>query len=235
VVEVWKWNILDQRETSSRQIYMMKIIENDYRLDNLLNVWTGKIPLSSGSYYFWAAGSRHQRSLVGLYRTLLFRILKAQNFPCRIAFPEWQLRFAKIKPSLEMFVAAMRNLLGSQALTTNFFFIIDGPDEFERDSIGKAELAELMLEMTKTRRVKILLSSRPETPFENAFGSCPRLRLETLTRPDILAYISAKLWANPLLRKMPPHEESQVRQITNALSDSAEGVFLWVVLVSESS
>jgi hypothetical protein len=90
VVEVWKWNILDQRETSSRQIYMMKIIENDYRLDNLLNVWTGKIPLSSGSYYFWAAGSRHQRSLVGLYRTLLFRILKAQNFPCRIAFPEWQ-------------------------------------------------------------------------------------------------------------------------------------------------
>jgi hypothetical protein len=134
------------------------------------------------------AGTPLQRSLIGLYRTMLTQMLKTDDSLCRIAFPDWQRRYSETEPTMEMLKAAMNNLLACTTMFTKFFFAIDGLDEYERDSIGKTELAELMLNLTRSYKVKLLLSSRPESPFEVAFRTCPSLRLESLTKHDILAY-----------------------------------------------
>ncbi|KAM0708445.1 hypothetical protein Q7P35_005097 [Cladosporium inversicolor] len=210
---------------------LVKFITREPQLDTLLQSWTGKEPLVTGSFWFWAAGTELQRSLVGLYRTLLFQILKSDDRLCRIAFQDWQCKFSEEQPTLGMLKAAMNRLLKADALSKNFFFMIDGLDEYDRDSVGKTELAELMLDMTRSKRIKLLLSSRPETPFETVFRDCPVLRLELLTMPDISAYVEKRLWSNPSLRNIRALEEDSLYDIASFIIENAAGVFLWVVLV----
>lgn len=208
----------------------MKFITREERLDELLDIWTGETPLVLTSFYFWAAGSVLQRSLAGLYRTLLYQILKSDDQVCRLAFPDWHSTFRTLEPTMGMLTAAMDKLLASKALSTNFCFIIDGLDEYERDSVGKTELAELMLTMTRSPNVKLLLSSRPETSFEVAFQQCPSLCLETLTKPDILEYVETRLWSNAARRNLAESEQQGAREIADYIISHAQGVFLWVTL-----
>ena len=209
---------------------LMKYITHEKRLEELLDVWTGSSPLVVASFYFWVAGSPLQRSLVGLYRTLLHQMLKKEEHMCRIAFPDWQRKFENTEPTLGMLTAAVNRILTSGRLSNNFFFIIDGLDEYDRDSIGKTQLAELMLELTRSPRVKLLLSSRPETPFKTAFQQCPTLRLEKLTESDISAYVNTRLWSNPAVRNISDVEAESIEEIASFILNSAQGVFLWVVL-----
>jgi len=209
---------------------LMKYITQEKRLKELLDVWTGSRPLVVASFYFWVAGSPLQRSLVGLYRTLLHQILKAEEQMCRIAFPDWQSKFSDSEPTLGMLGAAVNKILTSGKLSNNFFFIIDGLDEYDRDSIGKTELAELMLNLVRSPRVKLLLSSRPETPFKTAFHQCPTLRLETLTESDMSAYVNQRLSSNASAMNISESEADSIDRIASFIIDHAQGVFLWVVL-----
>jgi hypothetical protein len=101
---------------------LMKFITRETRLRSALQVWTGQTPLVFASFWFWAAGSQLQSSLVGLYRTLLFQMLKADTHLCRTAFPDWQMKFDTTEPSMEMLTIAMDNILSTEALSKNFFF-----------------------------------------------------------------------------------------------------------------
>jgi hypothetical protein len=215
---------------------LMKYIADHERLEQLLRAWTGTTPLAIASFWFWAAGSTLQRSTVGLFRTLLHQILKAEESACRVAFPDWEAKFAASQPSAETLSAAMKNVLADGVLNTNFFFIIDGLDEYEADSIGKRQLADFIGGMTASKRVKVVLASRPEAPFESVFGvglRCPTLRLEVLTKSDISSYVAARLWKNPSLRQFSGIEEDSAYDIENYVIDNAKGVFLWVTLVMD--
>ena len=210
---------------------LMKFVTDEERLQILLKKWTGNFPLVVASFWFWAGGTPLQKSLVGLYRTLLLQMLKEDDRLCRIAFPDWQLKFNTAEATLEMLSIAMENILSDGALSTNFFFIVDGLDEYERDNIGKSELAELMGTIAKSPRVKILLSSRPEAAFERYFQACPSLRLEDLTRRDITKYIHDQLWSNSTVRSVSKSEKVGLGDIAAFVSENARGVFLWVRLV----
>ncbi|KAM0721527.1 hypothetical protein Q7P37_002452 [Cladosporium fusiforme] len=209
---------------------LMKFITHEPHLRAFLDTWTGDLPLVIASFWFWAAGSKLQRSLVGLYRTILYRILKTERKLCRIAFPDWRPKFAESAPSMSTLTEAMKNILSQDVLSANFCFVIDGLDEYDRDSIGKTQLATLMLDLTRSTKVKILLSSRPEVPFENAFRGAPGICLESLTSPDISAYIHSRLWTDPGIREMSHIEEDEARKLSTMISRSAQGVFLWVAL-----
>jgi hypothetical protein len=76
----------------------------------------------------------------------------------------------------------------------------------------------------KIPNIKLCVSSRPWTAFENAFGkSSNRIRLEDLTRPDIVRYVSDHLEPYASLS----NQDDLIRRV----SDKAKGVFLWVYLV----
>jgi len=215
---------------------LMKFIADHERLEQFLRVWTGTTPLTVASFWFWAAGSTLQRSTVGLLRTLLHQILKTEESACRTAFPKWEAKFAASPPSVETLAAAMKNVLKEGVLNTNFFFIIDGLDEYDADSIGKRQLADFVGSMTVSTKVKIVLASRPEAPFESVFGvglRCPTLRLEVFTKNDISSYVAARLWKNSSLRRLTGTEESLAYEIESYVIDNAKGVFLWVTLVMD--
>lgn len=200
-------------------------------LEHLSKDWAGDTRMVTASFWFWAAGSRLQRSLLGLYRTLLFHMLQTDASLCHIAFPHWQQRFKAVEPTMEMVTAGMRKVLQSELLRTKFLFVVDGMDEYENDSMGKADLAWLMRDMTVSSRVKLLVSSRPEAPFRTELDQCPSLRLETLTRPDITEFVETKLLANSRLRSVPDYERDEIKEIANLIINHAQGVFLWVALV----
>lgn len=210
---------------------LMKFIIQDPRFRTFLDTWTGDIPLVIASFWFWAAGSKLQRFLVGLYRTILYRILKTEPKLSRVAFPDWEPnKFAGSAPSMSALTEAMKNILAQDVLSANFCFVIDGLDEYDRDSIGKTKLATLMLDITSSERVKILLSSRPEVPFENAYRGVPGICLESLTGSDILVYIESRLWSDSGIRELSSTEENETQDLSALIIRRAQGVFLWVAL-----
>lgn len=222
-----------QGKPASGKSTLMKYITDEPRLQDALQIWTKRTPLVIGSFWFWAAGSRIQRSLAGLYRTLLCQILSAESALCRLAFPDWHPKFFNTDPTIEMLVVAMGRILKADKLSKNFFFIIDGLDEYERNSMGKTKLAELMLDMAQSPRVKILLSSRPESAFASCFHRrvVPTIHLHHLTRPDIAAYVDARLPSVSSLDITERWDEAETRYVADYIVDNAAGVFLWVILI----
>lgn len=92
-------------------------------------------------FFFWKPGSPLQKSLDGLYRGLLHRILLANQellpelFPdqwSHLQFTPWQLRTeTKIRP--QEIRTAFKRLIGNQSIyrTHCFCFFLDGLDEHE--------------------------------------------------------------------------------------------------------
>jgi hypothetical protein len=54
--------------------------------------------------------------------------------------------------------------------------------------------------------------------------------MEKLTKPDILAYVDAKLWSDTLIQRLDGRKREGVEEIANFITLNAKGVFLWVVL-----
>jgi hypothetical protein len=211
---------------------LMKFIEESPRLKSCLGTWSGCEPLVTVSSWFWSAGSELQRSLVGLYRSLLYQILEANDDLCHESFPEWHVKFYEKDPTIETLTAAMRKaLLAIDRMTTRYFLMIDGLDEYESDSIGKTQLAKFMLELAASSNVKLVLTSRPEPAFEFALRGLPTLRLEALTRPDISAFTKTSLRSHIASRELSRLERDGFTDIENFIVDHAEGVFLWVAIV----
>lgn len=72
--------------------------------------------------------------------------------------------------------------------------------------------------VSRSRNIKVCLSSRPWPVFRDAFHGLPSLALQDLTYNDIEAYINSALEEN----------------ILTEIVQRASNVFLWVVLVVRS-
>ncbi|TLD09746.1 small s protein [Venturia nashicola] len=232
-----KWLAVDdgiywiQGKPGSGKSTLMKFIMRNQRTQDLLRLWTGETPLTSASFWFWAAGSTMQRTLSGLYRSLLYQVLKIDKHLCRVAFPNWQQKFAKVEPTMAMMTSALHAILRTDTISTNFFFAIDGLDEYDQDSIGKMDLTQIFLGLARSKRVKFLVSSRPEAVFQSSLRHCPTVRLESMTALDILSFVKTRLWSNPSLRDISDSEKRGISDIEEFIIENAHGVFLWVALV----
>lgn len=182
------------------------------------------------SFWFCRRGSPLQRSLAGLCRAFLHHALERQPDMCRVAFPGWRSGLGMKDPVLEYLLPAIKNLIKDQSNLTKYSFLVDGLDQCEEEDIG--ELVKLLLDMSKCPNIKLLLSSRRQMPFQAAFRSCPTMRLETFTRPDIEAFIHAELWSDPFRR--PELEIQEKRSITDYILEHSEGSFAWTKLAINS-
>ncbi|KAM0472543.1 hypothetical protein ACHAPX_008700 [Trichoderma viride] len=81
--------------------------------------------------------------------------------------------------------------------------------------------------------VKICLSSRPWNIFEDSFSSDQKLRLQDLTRGDIKQYVEGELETDKMFLKAK-EEDHRYESLVTTIVDRAEGVFLWVYLVTRS-
>jgi hypothetical protein len=73
--------------------------------------------------------------------------------------------------------------------------VVDGLNEFGGDDDYEG-LGAFFRDITDSKQIKVLLSSRPLVVFEDLFGNGPNLKLQNLTHRDIEKYVHDKFSLN---------------------------------------
>ena len=115
--------------------------------------------------------------------------------------------------------------------SSKIYITIDGLDEIGGDL---EELCSLISQLASLKNVKLCVSSRPWSEFEDAFGDKPRLLLQDLTWPDITAYVQQKLNKSRYFTQLSSESPEITNKLIADIVDKSSGVFLWVALVVKS-
>jgi hypothetical protein len=232
---------------------LLKHIFDDPRTKQYLMMWAKKVirrehqppPLCLATFFFWNSGSPEQKSQSGLLRALLYQVLSSCPDLVSVILPElWsEIYSVSIKDlshhhtsiskgwTLRNLSQAFLKLIRQRRVPLKLCFLVDGLDEFDGDH---EEMAALFKEVTDNPDVKICLSSRPWVVFQKMYCSCPSLRLQDLTFPDIKYYVSDKFERNTAFRDLESEEPESALLLRNEVVEKAEGVFLWVKIVVNS-
>lgn len=209
---------------------LMKYLCKSQNTRKLLELWAGDSVLVLSNFFFWKPGEELQRSLSGLIRGLLYRLLSAcPNLIPAVLPLEWErsrahehiyLERDQIRAAFDALVSSQESRLGHK-----FVFFIDGLDEFTGDH---AELVQKLFEWTsRTKDIKICVSSREWTLFKERFRDCPSFKLHNLTRWDIERVVRDKL-NEAVSDGTFQGAECNVDEIAESITDKSDGVFLWV-------
>jgi Cdc6-like AAA superfamily ATPase len=218
-----------QGKPGSGKSTLMKFIINSDNTKSLLDSWNQDIRVLS--HFFWKIGNEPQNSIKGLLCSLLHDILSndteavelvLRHFAftqCKDNYQEW---------STEEADEVLFSLLHASSRSTCIF--IDGLDEIS-DKDGFRALMLIVERLWSCPKVKVCASSRPETELVSRFKAMkvPNLQLEDLTRPEMAIYIH-----NELDRFPGQISASIVKAFKYMLLQKAQGVFLWLVLATES-
>ncbi|PMD49574.1 uncharacterized protein K444DRAFT_476460, partial [Hyaloscypha bicolor E] len=216
---------------------LMKYLSDHNCTGELLGQWAGsERQLVFARFFFWKPGSKMQKSLTGLIRSLLHDVLKACPHLIREVLPDYwdrvkstprQVQF-KLPLSNKDIREAFSRLISDPKLYNNncFCFFIDGLDEYEgthqEDPKSLVDLLGSWTNLAPTT-VKICVSSREYNVFMNAFSNEQRISLQNLTRSDMSRYVLDKF------RHMDRKEDQT--DLTKAIVENSQGIFLWVTLV----
>lgn len=200
----------------------------------------GDRTLVLASFFFWKPGSELQKSLEGLFRSLLCDILKACPDLIRDTLPEfwrlaeqapWQIQTKFNIPSSTV-NSALKTVISDVRLYQGhrFCFFIDGLDEYEgTDGQDPTHLVTLLKDWVKDSHgsLKLCVSSREHNVFMNAFSKDQRLRLHELTLFDMQEYVAGHL------KDMQSEtlSEDLRKDLIESIPEKADGIFLWTILV----
>ncbi|KAK7999683.1 hypothetical protein PG990_012283 [Apiospora arundinis] len=210
---------------------LMKKLYGHSRTRTELEIW-------ARNFFFYALGTdSRQKSLNGLLRTLIYHILEERPILTKDILPaQWTKALSQsnvrstfviqddeIEEAFERLASPRENDVLSQYC---FSFFIDGLDEYQvTRSADRSDLVDRLLNLTNSQpdTFKLCVSSREENPFMDAFSESNRLYLHELTKSDIGKYVEARL------QHIGNSQEHQ--KLVSLITNKAEGVFLWVVLV----
>ncbi|KIW63942.1 hypothetical protein PV04_08904 [Phialophora macrospora] len=215
---------------------LMKFLADSTTTSELLSGWASPDYLYMTKCFFWSPGMPLQKSMEGLLRTLLFQLFsdrKTNHTVIQSASP-WRW-YAIVSGNttqdpwstgelLKAFASAVRQL----AHHSKLFLFVDGLDEFGHDNHERQELVDLFLSLQEQKNVKMCLSSRPWDIFEDAFDGLPSLRLEDLTREDIVKFVHTNCDNSKAFRDRPSREKNLLK---GEIVKKSDGLFLWVRLV----
>ncbi|KAI0907600.1 hypothetical protein F4823DRAFT_548322 [Ustulina deusta] len=217
---------------------MMKFITREKRTAEALRTWAAGKQLVFSSFFFWSSGLSMQRSIEGLYRGLLWETLKACPELMPTVFPRlWNHSPDRLMVSMSDVEFSIGELEEAFLKLTNatcdlsshcVCFFIDGLDEFEGDHW---KLAKILKEWTSSPGIKICVSSRPYSDFENSFATGPEtcLRLHAHTHQDMFQTAKSEFESDERLSRFPPGGHDYMPLIKSAVEKS-NGVFLWLRL-----
>jgi len=220
---------------------LMKYLCQHSRLQNALSRWTGDKKLVFASYFFWNSGDAGQKTLGGLYRSLLFDTLRQCPELIREAFPQYWASKPKNNPhhvegspfGFSELKRAMEVLVSKHSFPNHrFCFFIDGLDEFDADlHTDHWDLARRLRDWAAdSPDVKICVTSRPCQEFLQCFDPGMRMHLHELTHGDVQRFVRGALEKESNYATANMDTDEFVKEI----SERAEGVFLWVRLVVRS-
>ncbi|OAL53816.1 hypothetical protein IQ07DRAFT_677244 [Pyrenochaeta sp. DS3sAY3a] len=215
---------------------LMKFLFKHPRTKEELFTWAGGKTLVLAKFFFWKPGSPEQKSLDGLFRSLLCEILHSVPDLVATAFPDqwhkvidspWQ-----APPDLHFtddeIRAAINNLFHRRETyeTYAFCLFIDGLDEYQETLQDDYKvLIRILKEWVHLSEggLKICVSSREYNVFENAFPAERRIRLQDLTAVDMERY------ARNMLEDL--NDEDQKSHLVSEIVSKSDGIFLCVALV----
>ncbi|KAK9421792.1 putative NACHT domain-containing protein [Seiridium unicorne] len=217
---------------------LMKYMADHVQTESLLQDWAHPKQLVIASHYFWSAGTAMQKSKLGLLQSLLFEILRT----CPDLIPDvcgerWAATgatssFLAAEWTSHELLRALQDISRVANLQTRYCFFIDGADEFKGDL---HDLCETFQTLSKSENFKICMSSRPWNVFEDFFGhdNKRKLYIHEVTDKDIQQFTTSRLEEHPRWKSdrfQPKDKTSIIKEIT----EKAQGVFLWVFLVTNS-
>lgn len=220
---------------------LMKLLATDERLRNSLLEWAAGGHLLVLSFYFWNPGTPLQKSLEGLFRSILLQALRECPEMGKRLFPDRFGHFVRWGqfPTMHQLKRAFTHLTAEETTDASgvplkLVLLIDGLDEFDAGAMNHSELSKIFTSAAKTPAFKAILSSRPENAFEDAFRDCPKLRLHHLTRHDVVKYVNDKLRGHPRMQQLVSQSPKDTEALVSEIVGTAQGVFLWVKLVVRS-
>jgi len=217
---------------------LMKFIASHHKTRIALKEWAGPKKVVMATHYFWSTGTAMQKSLKGLLQELLYDILCCCPELAPDIFPDrWRRTKSTASPSDKHWSAdelheGLRLLARHHSMPVKCCFLIDGLDEFDGDHY---KLCQLLKELSLSANLKCCVSSRPWNVFEDAFASdlSTKLCVHDLTIQDIWNYTESRLKGFPRWKETCISDERSTEFISD-ITERAQGVFLWVFLVTRS-
>ncbi|KAI8632893.1 hypothetical protein F5Y19DRAFT_333100 [Xylariaceae sp. FL1651] len=214
---------------------LMKYILHHPTTTKHLSSWSPNSRFIVASHFFWSAGLPIQRSREGLLRSLLYDILSRVPELISDICKENPTMFDQggrmVKPwSIKWLEDVLRQVVTRKELPVKFCFFIDGLDEFEGDSF---DVCRTLLDLCSSPDIKICVASRPWNVFETCLEATEanRLHVHELTQDDISNYVDSELRDHPKWN-LSVTEAVEVPKLISEITNRAEGVFLWVFLVT---
>lgn len=223
---------------------LMKYLVQHPTVVSLLQGWANPKRLALGNFFFWKP-DRAQNSQEALIRGLLQSTIHYDASLVHSAFPKCckeSFEQISIKSSLhltkEEIFDAFNNLLHNTFVSDRFkfCFFVDGLDELddEGDTIF-SEFVTLLQHWVNeaTGFVKICVSSRHIPIFDN-MSVDHRIRLQDLTKYDIINFVQNSLQCHPVFREERKVKDEDCQKLIGAIFGRSDGMFLWVKLVLRS-
>ena len=168
-----------------------------------------------------------QKSINGLFQSLLYQILRASpdliQAVCerRLHHEPW---------TKEELYETFRRTEKETGHTSKFCFFIDGLDEYEGD---EGDITQLLEALSISGRIKICASSRPGRQYEHFLRRPDRmLDIVQFTQNDMHRHIDVSLQRTTKWKHLERTYPDSCKDIVNTVSARANGVWLWVFLVT---
>lgn len=209
---------------------LIKFIINDGSTRDMLSSWNPRTRLLS--HFFWKIGNEPQNSIKGLLCSLLYDLISDDKDAIDQVLAEFAFSQSKdfYKEWSSQEVEIVLHSLFRAGLHPICIFI-DGLDEISNKD-GFSVLLDTIQKFTTYQKVKVCVSSRPETKLVNRLESigAQSLQLENLTRPEMAVYVYQEFCKLPQDRR----DVLPLREFTVTLLAKAQGVFLWLALATKS-
>ncbi|KAF5588572.1 NACHT domain-containing protein [Fusarium pseudocircinatum] len=216
------------RPGTGKSVLMKFIISHKQTMDSLRKWQPEAQPLS---HFFWKVGSPMQSSFKGFLCSLVYQAFsldKGHALGCLQQNPDWSRKAGPDDWDKEDLQSQLRNYARQPARSLCIF--IDGIDELMDDEGVGTIIGFLDALQEPSRLVKVCMSSRPESAIRKRVSLEPDLKMQDLTRVDIQRYVRGSLEREVCGTTPSAYVDGLVEQI----SDKAEGVFLWAILVTRS-
>lgn len=221
----------------------MKMLLNHPRAQRELEHWAGNNTLIISRFFFWRSGDELQNSLTGLYRSILFEVLKECPELIPLVFPvayrvfSSQTRDNCIEEAFfepeDIQRAFDRLVSGSLPLGYRFCLFIDGLDEYGddgRDRLEHEKLARSLPAWSQQNNIKTVATSRPFAEFEAAFTPLRRIHLHDLAWFDIFSFAHDTFQKHRDFHRI----EGDYDKLSARVADNSDGVFLWAAVTVRS-
>lgn len=211
---------------------LMKFISDHPKTVTALQNWAGSDTLVTASFFFWFYGTAMQKSQEGLLQTLLHEILRKCPNLIQMYLPHRWSGETQGPWTRDELLEALKALGQGLTTSTKFCFFIDGLDEYYGEP---RDLLPVIKNLSDSPNIKICVSSRPWQIFKDEFDRNPDqvLYLHELTYRDIQVYVH-EAFENDTNFQQAKEENAGYEEIVNEIVERAQGVWVWVALVTKS-